>query len=223
MITLPRTDVRKSLNKRSTKLHKALAEQSLKDLLGTDSPVNALELDDLDASRIYSLDKIRSVCVDYRLRFLDVKYFKATIPEEALSAITQLEKEHDTQLEGFKIMAPSSLFRLNKTDDPLLFAPLGNNYYYLIHQWGNDLHPLRRIMMWPFKNLWNLLLMLLGVSGLLTLITPMRLFTTAPDSTVFWMLFFFMFKSVIAVVMFYAVALGKNFNPVIWNSHYDKV
>ena len=38
-------------------------------------------------------------------------------------------------------MAPSALFRLEKTDDPLLFVPLGNNYYYLVHKWGNDLHP----------------------------------------------------------------------------------
>ena len=55
-------------------------------------------------------------------------------------------------------MAPSVLFRLEKKDDPLLFVPLGNEYYYLIHKWGNDLHPFRKALMWPFKNIWNLLL-----------------------------------------------------------------
>ncbi|WP_395062778.1 hypothetical protein [Flavobacterium sp.] len=36
-------------------------------------------------------------------------------------------------------MAPSKAFNLKKYDDPLLFAPIGNDYYYLIHKWGNDL------------------------------------------------------------------------------------
>lgn len=224
MITIPRTNVRNALNKRSLKLHKSLEDISaLTNLLSDSRPVNALTFDLLESDRIYSLSQIRSVCIDYRLRFLDLKYFKANIPQEAFDAISQLEKEHKTQLDGFKIMAPSSLFRLNKTDDPLLFIPLGNDHYYLVHQWGKDLHPLRRLLMWPFKNLWNLLFVLLAVSGVLTALTPMSLFTTTSNSTVFWMLFFFMFKSVIAVVMFYGVALGKNFNPVIWNSHYDKV
>ena len=35
----------------------------------------------------------------------------------------------------------SKLFRLKNTDDPLLFVPLGNSYFYLVHKWGNDLHP----------------------------------------------------------------------------------
>ena len=55
--------------------------------------------------------------------------------------IKSLEKTHNTNIGDFKIMAPSALFRLEKTDDPLLFVPLGNNYYYLVHKWGNDLHP----------------------------------------------------------------------------------
>ncbi|MGB0376461.1 MAG: hypothetical protein ACPGC5_04625 [Flavobacteriaceae bacterium] len=224
MITIPRTDVRKALDRRSSRLHKKLSTvQSIQELLSDSRPINSFDFNSLETSRIYSLKQIRSVCIDYRLRFLDLKYFKATLPQEAFDAVSALEKQHQTQLEGFKIMAPSSLFRLNKTDDPLLFIPLGNDHYYLVHQWGNDLHPLRRLLMWPFKNLWNLLFVLLGVSGLLTAFTPTRFFTTTSDSTVFWMLFFFMFKSIVAVVMFYGVALGKNFNPVIWNSHYDKV
>ena len=36
-------------------------------------------------------------------------------------------------------MAPSKLFELENYDDPLLFASLGDGYYYLIHKWGNDL------------------------------------------------------------------------------------
>jgi len=99
---------------------------------------------------------------------------------------------------------------------------MGNDYFYLIHKWGNDLHPLRRLRMWPFMNIWNLLLMLLVVSGVLTSLTPLSIFTKNPDSTSFWMLYFFMFKAVVSIVLFYGFALGKNFNPAIWNSKYNK-
>ena len=105
---------------------------------GTQS-INNFDFDKLETQRIFHLNQIRKVCIDYRLRFLDLKYFKGNIPKEGIDKITQLEKEHQTSLEGFKIMAPSVLFRLKKTDDPLLFVPLGNNYFYLVHKWGNDL------------------------------------------------------------------------------------
>ncbi|MGA1546558.1 MAG: hypothetical protein ACO349_06385, partial [Flavobacteriaceae bacterium] len=180
------------------------------------------ELDLLSKDRIYHIDEIKKVCIDYRLRFLDIKYFKNELPQDALTQIKQLEEEHQTQLGEFKIMAPSALFRLKKTDDPLLFAPLGNEYYYLVHKWGNDLHPLRKVMMWPFKNIWNLLAVVFLFSWLLTELTPIQLFTRTPDNSTYWMLLFFIFKAVASVVLYFGFALGKNFNPAIWNSRYDK-
>jgi len=36
------------------------------------------------------------------------------------------------------------------------------------------------------------------------------------------MVYFFMFKAIAAIVLFYGFALGKNFNPAIWNSKYNK-
>jgi hypothetical protein len=76
--------------------------------------------------------------------------------------------------------------------------------------------------MWPFKNIWNLLLFLLIISWFATELTPMEIFSKNPDSSSFWMLFFFMFKAIVSIVLFYGFALGKNFNPVIWNSKYNK-
>ncbi|MBT8210061.1 MAG: hypothetical protein KJP14_05990, partial [Eudoraea sp.] len=163
---------------------------------------------------------IKTICINYRLRFLDSRYFKAEIPQEAISKIKKLEKEHDTELKGYKIIAPSKLFKLEDKDDPLLFAPIGNGYYYLIHKWGNDLHPLRRILVWPFKNVLNLTALVVLISYLATLMVPDGLFSKSNSSAEFWIIFFFMFKSVAAVVIFYGFALGKNFNPAIWNSKY---
>lgn len=184
---------------------------------------NKFDFDKLESKRIVHLNAIKKTCISYRLRFLDIHYFKGDIPIEAIDKIKELELDHGIIINSFKIMAPSVMFRLKKTDDPLMFVPIGNNYYYLIHKWGNDLNPFRRIRMWPFHSLKNLLFSLLAVSFLITLITPLQIFTKSPDSSSFWLLFLFMFKAIVAIVLFLGVALGKNFNPKIWNSKYNKV
>lgn len=185
-------------------------------------PVNQFDFDQLETEKIFHIDQIKTVCIDYRLRFLDLNYFKGDFPESALDAIKHLEKVHKTKLGDLKIMAPSVLFRLNKTDDPLLFAPMGNKYYYLVHKWGNDLHPFRQLWVWPFKGIWHLMALIVVLSAVVTVLTPLQIFTKTPDASTFWLLFFFMFKAIASVVLFYGFALGKNFNPAIWNNKYNK-
>jgi hypothetical protein len=225
MKLLTPTNIESELKKiRNQESESTLFEINLKELLNEQKIVskNNFSLDLLKTDNIFHLDQIKKVCIDYRLRFLDLAYFKGNLPESAESEIELLEKEHQTQLGDFKLMAPSVLFRLEKTDDPLLFVPIGNQYYYLVHKWGNDLHPLRKILMWPFKGIWHLLSLVLVISFLVTLITPISIFTKSTDASSFWMLFFFMFKAIASVVLFYGFALGKNFNPAIWNSKYNK-
>lgn len=187
---------------------------------GKATPKNRFNIDLLETSRIYHINEIKNICIDYRLRFLDSKYFKGKIPAEAISKIKSMEREHSLEIRGFKIIAPSKLFKLEDKDDPLLFAPIGNGYHYLIHQWGNDLHPLRKLMMWPFKGIVNLSLLVFAVSYLVTLMVPEGLFSKSSSSAEFWIIYFFMFKCIASVVIFYGFALGKNFNPAIWNSKY---
>ena len=184
------------------------------------TPKNNFNIDLLDHSRIFHINEIKQICIDYRLRFLDTKYFKGNIPAEALSKIKTLEKEHDLKMKGFKIIAPSKLFKLEDKDDPLLFAPIGNGYHYLVHQWGNDLHPLRKVLMWPFKGMVNLSVLVLLLSFFVTLLIPEGLFSKSNSTAEFWIINFFMFKCIASVVIFYGFALGKNFNPEIWNSKY---
>ena len=188
--------------------------------LGKKGIVNHFNFDLLETDKIYHISQIKNVCIDYRLRFLDSKYFKGDIPHEAFQKITQIEKQHEIEVTGFKIIAPSKLFKLKDKDDPLLFAPIGNDYFYLIHKWGNDLHPLRRLLMWPFKNIINLTSIVFVVSYLVTLLVPDGLFSKTGTTAQFWIVFFFMFKCLASVVIFYGFALGKNFNPAIWNSKY---
>ncbi|MBC9795659.1 hypothetical protein [Sinomicrobium weinanense] len=207
-------------------VERILEEDHQKDLLiagklqNSPSGINKLNFDKLDADRIYHISHIKKICTDYRLRFLDTRYYKGEFPREAVTEIKQLESEHHAELKGFKLVAPAGLFRLKNADDPLLFAPLGNDYFYLIHRWGNDLHPFRKWMMLPFRNLFNLFLLIFVISLAITAMIPLKLFTPHPDASHFWMLFFFVLKSICGITLFYAFALGKNFNGMVWNSKY---
>ena len=209
-------------------LHKVLlqVQDSTTIQTNTNSPIrsnqnyNQFDFDQLETNRIFHRDTIKKICIDYRLRFLDLSYFKADVPLEAIDKIQALEKNHKTEVKHMKIVAPSKLFKLKNADDPLLFVPIGNDYYYLIHKWGNDLHPLRRLMMWPFKNIVTSIISILLFSLLLTAIMPLGLFGSQSNSSDFLLIFLFMFKSIAAVVIYYAFAAGKNFNRAIWDSNY---
>ena len=110
------------------------------------SYVNTLTFDALDFDKIFHIDSIKKLCVNYRLRFLDTHLFKGEYPKELYRIIPNLENDHKIQLKDFKIMAPSKLFRLKTKEDPLLFVPIGNGYYYLVHKWGDDLKSYRKIL-----------------------------------------------------------------------------
>jgi len=184
------------------------------------TPRNSFDFDLLDANHIYHVDQIRDICVDYRLRFLDTRYFKNEIPQEALNKIKQLEKDHNTTLRGFKIVAPSKMFKLENADDPLLFAPIGNGYFYLIHKWGNDLNAFRKLWAWPFKSFENLIVCTVLVSLLAAYAVPNGIFSKDTSGVQFVLIFFFTFKSIASMVLYYSFAAGKNFNTAIWNSKY---
>ena len=203
------------------KIDDAKDERIIKSIKKTNSTnSNSFNFDLLETTNIYHIDLIKSICIDYRLRFLDTKYFKGKLPYEAVSKIKAIEKAHDIELKGFKIIAPSKLFNLENADDPLLFAPIGNGYYYLIHKWGNDLNPLRKILMWPFKGFENLIFTTFVTSLIATGFVPDGLFADKMNASQTGMIFFFMFKSVAAMVIYYGFAAGKNFNTAIWDSKY---
>ena len=181
---------------------------------------NVFDTNLIEIKRVYHIIQIKKLCIDFRLRFLDASLYKGTFPIEAVTAIKELETTHKTELNHLKMVAPAKLFKLENADDPLLFAPMGNGYYYMIHQWGNDLHPFRKWLMWPLKNVINMSLTTLVVSFLLTFFVPINLFTPNPTNADFFLIFFFIFKSIAAIVIYYTFARGKNVSKAIWNSKY---
>ncbi|WP_010520886.1 hypothetical protein [Aquimarina agarivorans] len=193
----------------------------LKQKVTEQTPGNHFKVDNLDHDNIYHINDIKKICIDYRLRFLSTHYFKGDFPVEAISKIKDLERIHETAFFKFKIIAPSRLFKLKNADDPLLFIPIENDYYYLVHKWGNDMHPLRKTWAWFFKSFENTLLLCFFTSLLITLLIPEDMFSPAQSPGVgFFMELLFMFKSVVAVVLYYGFSKGKNFNTAIWNSKY---
>lgn len=181
---------------------------------------NDLVFDLLETDKIFHLDHIKTVCVDYRLRFLDSHRFKAQIPEEAITKIKQLEILHNTQLKGFKIAAPSKLFKLDNYDDPLLFVPIGNDYYYLIHKWGHDMSAYRKWLVRPFRDFGSLLVLLTVVSLMLSLLVSKDAFGEARPGVVVVISFLFIFKALCGITLYYCFWKGKNFNTAIWNSDF---
>ena len=181
---------------------------------------NHFNFDLLQSEHIFHINDIENLCINYRLRFLDSHYFRGDFPEEAISEIRHLEKSHNIALRNFKIVAPAKLLKLENADDPLLFAPMGNDYYYLIHKWGKDLHPFRKLLMWPYKSFDNLVFMVVVLSILLTSIVPLNWLTPNPGIGEYLFLAFFIFTGMGGMVILYGFSKGKNFNGAIWNSKY---
>lgn len=179
----------------------------------------------LNEEQIFTLSQIRKICVDYRLRFLDSKYFRDELPYEAISKIKQLHKDTGVLPTKFKIVAPATLFELIDRDkDPLLFWDLGNNKYYLIHKWGRDISAFRKILVYPFRNFKNITITIFAVNFLIAMAIP----TDVIDSgSTFWssfplrMVFFFYILiatcALTTLVMFMKV---KNLNDMDWDNRY---
>ena len=65
---------------------------------------NQFDFDQLETKRIFHRDTIKKTCIDYRLRFLNLDYFKGDVPVEAIESMQALEQAHNTELKNMKII-----------------------------------------------------------------------------------------------------------------------
>ena len=175
-------------------------------------------------NRIYDIEQIKKLCIDYRLRFLDAQLFKDNLPQEALNTIRRIENKTGIRFENFKIIAPAALFKLKDPDkDPILFADLGNGKYLYIHKWGNDMKWYRKWVMWPFRKIENLLKLIVAFNALVVYFMPDRWFVYGSEAAVpthKMFLFLFMLIGTLSLSIFYGVAIDKNFTENEWDNKY---
>ncbi len=180
---------------------------------------NKMKFENMETKNIFHKDTIKSICVQYRLRFLDSNLFKGDYPNNITKVISDIEKKHETTLSNFMIMAPSKLFKIKSPDDPILFVPIGNDYYYLIHKWGEEFNYLRKLLVLPFKNIDNLTVFSILVSVFFALVG--KLFMPGLTSSEVFILFLFLVKGFIFIFFYMFFLTRRNFSESIWNSKYD--
>lgn len=194
-------------------------------VLGSKCDEDIIDFRRFDEERIFSVGEIKSICIKYRLRFLDGQHFKSELPYEAVRIIKNLEEQHKTQFSNFKIVAPSEAFELQDCDkDPLLFISLGNDLYYLVHQWGRDMAWYRKFLVFPFRNFITLGSTILGSSALLSILIPTQFIQPEFGSVTFARFAFFMwsFLCLTAIVSYVGFAFFKNISVAQWNNPFFK-
>lgn len=179
----------------------------------------------LNRQLCFDLESIQQVSIRYRLRFLESHRFAGDIPREALTKIKALEQKTDTSLKQFYILAPAKAFKLGDcNEDPLLFAQTSDGKYYLIHQWGNDLNPIRNIVNWPKRSLFHLMATVFIITSLLTLLAPNSMFVSGEEVSYLnsgRVIFFFWINLLMAAILSYAIfAFQFTFSSHNWNSRF---
>lgn len=115
--------------------------------------------------RIFHVSQIEAICNKYHLRFLTSDHYKGTIDKDLPTKVTNFEAAYQLRCNDYDldphtewlnkingvsgefkagrtyIMAPKESFNLQeRPKDPLLFYAINDEYFYLIHKWGNDLN-----------------------------------------------------------------------------------
>jgi hypothetical protein len=138
--------------------------------------------------------------------------------------IKEFEKKYRTEISSFKIIAPDHAFDLqNINKDPLLFAQLNDDSFYLLHKWGKDLAWYKKYLFLPLQNPVVFFITLLAFCAIGALLVPVQWMNVLNlESEVFlrlWLAthFFIMFSG---CVLWIGISFSKNFSCNTWNSKY---
>jgi len=185
---------------------------------------NLGEFTDYAEENIFSLDKIRELCITYNLRFLDTAFFKGSIPEEAIKKIKFIEDQTLQEFQSFKIIAPAKRFVLeDENADPLLFVNLGNDRFLFIHKWGSDMQWFKKLISIPSRSYLSLALTAIVCSAIFSLLIPNSWLSTFGDLNYlnfFRILFFFWLSLVsLSLTSFFWFSFRKNVATDMWNKN----
>lgn len=205
-------------------VHEVLAEEQKRDdiiraVVLSSNRERIVEIDRPDLDRVFHASTIKAMCVKYRLRFLDAGLFKGDLPAQAILGVRELERRASGPLMSFKIMAPAARFKLCDSEvDPLLFIPVGNDNYYLVHKWGNDLSWTREIRGWSVRTPIHLGATVLVLAALIAMLFP-------GEALAQWgvhRLFLFVWTSMVltSFTVFGWFAFFGQFSSQAWNSRF---
>lgn len=129
-----------------------------------------LQLEKLEngfAGKVYKRHQIEKLAVDYRLRFLQSRYYTGSFDVEVAAKIKEFAKETNTSIDDytlsrqFYVLAPQEMFQLKdekyvtkREKDPAIFYQIDNDHYRLIHKWGNDFTIFRLLEGFRYKSWW---------------------------------------------------------------------
>lgn len=109
---------------------------------------NLKGIEKFDKKRVFHVSQIEKICNKYLLKFLPISHFRGEIDAELPQKVLNFELIYNENVSQYNsyIIAPSKSFELEeRPKDPLLFYKINDEYYYLIHKWGNDLSIFNRI------------------------------------------------------------------------------
>lgn len=179
-----------------------------------------------EQANVFDLSHIRTLCIAYRLRFLDSKFFKGEYPYEAIAKIREFEHANRVTVQQFKIVAPTRLFNLiDPNKDPMLFANIGNGKYYFIHKWGNDMPWFRKILAWPMRSINTLFMTLVAVSILIAFSVPKEWLVLSKDlyDQIYNFRMLFLMELIIGgffILVYIGLVCNKSLSESEWNNKY---
>ena len=182
--------------------------------------------EDLEASKILSLDEIRNLATLYRLKFLESKYFKPEIPFEVAGRLQNLNEDYKKQIKDFYILSvPEGFEKANTKEKVFLFLKTNYDNYYLLHSWGKELSKKRKLTYWPLRKFENLVVGVLIVTLIIDLSLPTRLITLDHSAT-YWSgyraaAFFHLLIFNSGVTVYFTFAFARNFSGTVWNRYRD--
>ncbi len=163
-----------------------LQDEDMEQKFRTSSGLAELDASTLPEEKMYSIQSIKQVAIEQRLRFLPIRYFKQDIPRFAFNRVKALKLNQEQVEDSLYILAPSKLFALEDcNDDPLLFAQANDGRYYLIASWGGDLAAWRKWLSIPLRNINYAIASIVVLGALVGLSIPSELlFDTTDSSTI---------------------------------------
>jgi hypothetical protein len=134
-----------------------------------------LELENLEneyEGKVYTIDQIEKLCVDYRLRFLQSRLYTGSYDVEVAAKIKDFAKSTNSPIDDYTLgrrffmMAPQEMFslrdvkyiskaELRRQADPAIFYQIDEKHYRLIHKWGADFTIFRLIEGFRWKSFWS--------------------------------------------------------------------